>query len=32
VYFVLIYEIRRMRPIEIVLKWREEAEGERWRG
>jgi hypothetical protein len=31
-YFTSIYENRRMKPVEIVLRRREGSEGERWRG
>jgi hypothetical protein len=31
-YFVSIYENRRMKPLEIVLRRREGEEGEHWRG
>jgi hypothetical protein len=31
-YFVPIYENRRMKPIEIVLRSGDGEEGEQWRG
>jgi hypothetical protein len=31
-YFIFIYENRRMKPVEIVLRMEEGKEGERWRG
>jgi hypothetical protein len=31
-YFVSIYENRRMKPVEIVLRRGEREEGERWSG
>jgi hypothetical protein len=30
--FIFIYENKRMKPVEIVLKEGEGKEGERWRG
>jgi hypothetical protein len=32
IYFVFMYENRRMKPVEIVLRRKERKEGERWRG